>query len=766
MASSRTWFILVDQTFQSFGKRSTVLTSNEDNIDDLKRKVKEACPNDIPHDYRHLTVWKLKGASMMNKFTHNQRMMKIHESIEANDEDIEELNEADLVSNVNVGPSDGQLLLVQLRAVTLSNHEPLGDPIESNVDEDPLVRGLIVQAEKRGSFAEKDVNSNRIEDAGEVPEFVQMYEAMLNRKREVSHSIPLGASYFEETFKDYFDPSTEDSSQSTRTAQWGEVRHLINISFVNEKSWDTLHRKRFKEADANWLLFYPIADYFQSISDTWRGSKFTVKLGESWPLHLIIRVGIKYFTYTPRSDFLVLKYGLPRVAVEVNSTSPGTDLVDRHRLLVQGASIVRFANGRLSAYQTKKNYIFMAIYISHNTVAECFFLYQDNSLRDDPQDVVSCKTRSFNLSIEGDRLRFVLQLYNLASALDTESGDERTKVEVQKIKAYVDQLGKKHGMETFASRKRRATHDSDGENQHSAHRKRGDGGAVEQLEGCGYEVVPDVFETDGGTWESITKLPPHIYTVFRRSDPKKTELIAKQVRERSDELYILKFLRTIRPQSPHVISFIEAIPSITGGWLILPKLHSIGNQVLMDSCSVSRRVQLGWDLIKGLAYLHEHKVAHGDIKPDNLVCDNTFRLQIIDFDVAMEVQDENTEIDKYRGTKGWTAPEMGEQDGPTPMYSPIKADRWSCGRVLLRHIMVRKRDNRLSNRLSKFADQLMAKDPQQRPSLLEWDKRPAAPLANVLKDGGKESRTRQEMVEGGSMKPPSAKKPRRGDSGD
>jgi serine/threonine protein kinase len=254
--------------------------------------------------------------------------------------------------------------------------------------------------------------------------------------------------------------------------------------------------------------------------------------------------------------------------------------------------------------------------------------------------------------------------------------------------------------------------------------------------------------------------------VFRRSDPKKTELIAKQVRERSDELYILKFLRTIRPQSPHVISFIEAIPSITGGWLILPKLHSIGNQVLMDSCSVSRRVQLGWDLIKGLAYLHEHKVAHGDIKPDNLVCDNTFRLQIIDFDVAMEVQDENTEIDKYRGTKGWTAPEMGEQDGPTPMYSPIKADRWSCGRVLLRHIMVRKRDNRLSNRLSKFADQLMAKDPQQRPSLLEWDKRPAAPLANVLKDGGKESRTRQEMVEGGSMKPPSAKKPRRGDSGD
>jgi len=69
------------------------------------------------------------------------------------------------------------------------------------------------------------------------------------------------------------------------------------------------------------------------------------------------------------------------------------------------------------------------------------------------------------------------------------------------------------------------------------------------------------------------------------------------------------------------------------------------------------------------------------------------------------------------------------------------------------------------NRLSKIANRLMANDPQQRPSLLEWDKWSAAPLsdmANVLKVGGKESRLRQDMVEidRESMKPPDAKKPR------
>ena len=162
---------------------------------------------------------------------------------------------------------------------------------------------------------------------------------------------------------------------------------------------------------------------------------------------------------------------------------------------------------------------------------------------------------------------------------------------------------------------------------------------------------------------------------------------------------------------------IEGILSISGEWLILPKLYTICYQRFMDSGGDSCRVQLGWGLIKGLAYLHKHKIAHRDIKPDNLVCDNDFRLQIIDFDAAIHVQDENTLIDRYRGTKDWTAPEIGTVEGPTPMYSPIKADRWSCGRVLLHHIMVVGKGD---SNLRKFAQKLMANDPQQRPSLIAW----------------------------------------------
>ena len=152
----------------------------------------------------------------------------------------------------------------------------------------------------------------------------------------------------------------------------------------------------------------------------------------------------------------------------------------------------------------------------------------------------------------------------------------------------------------------------------------------------------------------------------------------------------------------------------------------------------SSRVRLCWGLVKGLAYRHEHKIAHRDVKPGNLVCDGDFCLQIIDFDVAIKVQDENTMIDGYRGTENWTAPETGNEDGPTQTYSSIKADRWSCGRVLQYHIMVGEEDRRLS----RFVEQLAAKDLQQRPSLLEWP--------------------RQGMgeVDGEGMKPRAAKRPK------
>ncbi|KAI9459836.1 hypothetical protein BJY52DRAFT_1264037 [Lactarius psammicola] len=697
----------------------------------------------------------------INNANIEERSAEILRSINVDDKDtIEELGASEVVADLEL--SDGQILLIRMPATTPNRVNIIKNPIRSKVDQEYQV--LFLHAHTKGRFTEDDFFRNQVADVneGKVPEFVEKYEKMLGQKRRVTSDMRDTA----ETLvgcEEYFDYSMANVSESFPTVDRLEILHLGYISSLyRAKIWDQEkgNSRLFKEHDANWLFFYPIADHFESLPSNISSdgtSKITVKLGqERWPFSLIVKVDETYYTYKPKSDFLILKFGLPRVAVEVYSFPPGRPAVDHHRLMLQGASIVRFANTFLDAYKKKKNFVFVAIFVSGAGLVDRNILYQT----EDSQKVHR-RIRTFRLGIERDRVRFALELYNISSALDHESENGDTEGQVEKLATSVYYLSKDHHMSTFTG-KTKHTASNDGGNQTGprVRQKGGDGGANEQLEACGYEVEPDVFETDGGTWESVFKLPPHIRTVYRRRDPKRTELIAKHIRKGSNELYMLNYFRTTRPQSPHVISMIENIPSITGGWLILPKLHSISDQRLMNIGGIRGRVQLGLGLIKGLGYLHEHKVAHRDVKPSNLVCDDKFRLQIIDFDVAIEVEDENTEIDEYRGTKGWTAPEMGEEDGPTPMHSPIKADRWSCGRVLLGHMMIGKGDDRLS----KFAGLLMGNDPQQRPSLLEWDKWSAASFSdttNVLKDGGKESRPRKDIeVDGESMKPPDAKKPR------
>ena len=241
--------------------------------------------------------------------------------------------------------------------------------------------------------------------------------------------------------------------------------------------------------------------------------------------------------------------------------------------------------------------------------------------------------------------------------------------------------------------------------------------------------------------------------MYRRSDPNKTNYIAKHLRAESSELAIHEYLHSRPYQSPHIISIIDVVPSTTREWLILPNLFSIRKQWLLDEQGVTGRVRLCRGLIEGLAHLHNYKIAHRDIKPGNLVRDQDFNLKIIDFDIAIRVDDENTETEGYCGTEGWTAPEIGKEDTSTMAYSPIKADRWSCGRVILRHLIVGVTVGKGVRHLSEFANRLMANDPQQRPSLLEWPKFLATPLITTVPG---RSRRRIET----SVKLPDAKKRR------
>jgi Protein kinase domain len=224
--------------------------------------------------------------------------------------------------------------------------------------------------------------------------------------------------------------------------------------------------------------------------------------------------------------------------------------------------------------------------------------------------------------------------------------------------------------------------------------------------------------------------------VYQLTNGTRTDFVAKHVDKQSIELEILEHLRTIQPQSSRIISLIDTVPTDTGTWAILPNMGTLGDDLSMCSDLLcSKFAQLGCDLIEGLAYLHGHGIAHLDIKPSNLVYSRDFRLQIIDFGSAVWVESEDDMVEGIYGTRGWMAPEIGEQS----VFSPIRADRWSCGKVLL---CFHKKSGMEDRGLESFAEQLMDDNPIHRPSFVDWSEQCDATLCNdndmdEMDEGGK-----------------------------
>jgi serine/threonine protein kinase len=86
-------------------------------------------------------------------------------------------------------------------------------------------------------------------------------------------------------------------------------------------------------------------------------------------------------------------------------------------------------------------------------------------------------------------------------------------------------------------------------------------------------------------------------------------------------------------------------------------------------------------LIDAVSFLHQEHIAHLDIKLQNLVV-LKHCLFIIDFGISVHVDGAEMLINYCCRTPGWMAPEIERLDGPRLLYSPIRADLWSCGLVL------------------------------------------------------------------------------------
>ncbi|GES62717.1 ankyrin repeat protein [Aspergillus terreus] len=113
------------------------------------------------------------------------------------------------------------------------------------------------------------------------------------------------------------------------------------------------------------------------------------------------------------------------------------------------------------------------------------------------------------------------------------------------------------------------------------------------------------------------------------------------------------------------------------------------------NCTVDVKYQLSLDIANGIEALHRLRIVHGDLKPDNVLVFRTqnddvpFRGKLSDFGVCLDLETPNSpfSLSDYRGTPGWLAPEIVNDDlSRFPPFQPdlmFHFDAYSFGLTVL-----------------------------------------------------------------------------------
>ena len=179
--------------------------------------------------------------------------------------------------------------------------------------------------------------------------------------------------------------------------------------------------------------------------------------------------------------------------------------------------------------------------------------------------------------------------------------------------------------------------------------------------------------------------------------------------EREREVKVLQYLTEIESPSNHTISGVQFWP-VEGGTVI--SMPVAGSWLTSLNKPNEQLWSVALQLVEAVAFMHEHNVAHMDLKPQNIIIpDEGGRLSIIDFNVSIRVRGPDVRYSGVVGTEDYIAPEVREGN-----YKPMVADLWSCGRTLeeLCACCDPSADRAM---LLEIAKQLMNRDPDARPRM-------------------------------------------------
>ena len=118
-------------------------------------------------------------------------------------------------------------------------------------------------------------------------------------------------------------------------------------------------------------------------------------------------------------------------------------------------------------------------------------------------------------------------------------------------------------------------------------------------------------------------------------------------------------------------------------YLVMPLIEgvSIREYVAQNQCSYEEIALLGSQLTRAVAFAHRHNVVHCDLKPDNILVDETGFVTVTDFGLAVRVDHTRDAVQPPSGapgTIGYAAPEALT----APESAGLPVDVYSIGAVL------------------------------------------------------------------------------------
>ena len=107
------------------------------------------------------------------------------------------------------------------------------------------------------------------------------------------------------------------------------------------------------------------------------------------------------------------------------------------------------------------------------------------------------------------------------------------------------------------------------------------------------------------------------------------------------------------------------------------------------------------------------RVAHMDLKSSHIIIDENAKVWIVDYDLSEIFDGAEQTVSEFRGTRGWTAPEVGRRT-----YDPFLADVWATGKVI-QELCADNVDHQDIVFLQTISTKLMKRNPKRRATIQE-----------------------------------------------